>query len=658
MRPQLELFARAPMKVQPASGRTEPRLWVRRLVLWSEPGVVVRDIGLRKGLNVIWSPDPGDTGESAETSALGHGAGKTLFCRLLRYCLGEDRFAPEGQRDDISAALRDGIVGAEVMLHGKPWAVTRSIGHRRRHVALADGDLESLASADVPSTGLDELVGAIGDQIVTTPIASLVPGTRADRAWLTALAWLTRDQECRFGDALEWRAASSDSDSPVRGFSRTEALFALRALLGAFSPAEQAVRAGLVQLEEQLGRVEDEANHRAWGAERMRIAVISALTLSDADVLPGRLAIEGLRRAARVRLGQVQQLPANDVDGDNLGALRVKLEDARRQLSVLETERATLEARLPLLRSSLAKTNSELPGVSAATDEAENPVCPVCEVPIDQALAAQCKLSHKLHDVETTRLRYRRLEDEAAQLRQAIDDDVERQRALGHSLKTATDLVTALRTRIGSIEHARDTRGSEWETAARLLDDVQRLEIALVEQEDAANRANDLRNRLEQLRKDSGELRGSQADVFNRLAVHFNEIVRHLASAAAEGSVRLTGRGLELGIRMGGNRSTAAIESLKVIAFDLATMILAIEGHAYLPAFLVHDSPREADLGLSSYHQLFALARSLEGVGAEPLFQYIVTTTTRPPDDVRCEPWLRLTLRGGPASERLLRRDL
>lgn len=100
------------------------------------------------------------------------------------------------------------------------------------------------------------------------------------------------------------------------------------------------------------------------------------------------------------------------------------------------------------------------------------------------------------------------------------------------------------------------------------------------------------------------------------------------------------------------------IVDAKVIAFDLATMILAIEGRVHLPAFLVHDSPREADLGLSSYHQLFALARSLEALSPEPLFQYIVTTTTRPPDDVRCEPWLRLTLRGGPASERLLRRDL
>lgn len=347
MRPQLELFARTPMTVQPALRRSEPRLWVRRLVVWSEPGVMIRDIPLRKGLNIIWSPDPGDTGESAETNALGHGAGKTLFCRLLRYCLGEDRFAPEGQRDDISAAVHDGIVGAEVILDGKPWAVMRSIGHRRRHVALADGDLDAFGTSDAPSTGVNELVSAIGDQIVTTPVASLIPGTRSDRAWLTALAWLTRDQECRFGDALDWRAASSGSDSPVRGLSRTETLFALRALLGALPTSEQGVRTSLAELEDELARTEDEASHRAWGAARLRADIVAALDLSDAAVPPGRLAIEGLRREARVRLGRAQQLPANDVHGDNLAALRLSLDAARTRVSTLERELATLAGAHP-----------------------------------------------------------------------------------------------------------------------------------------------------------------------------------------------------------------------------------------------------------------------------------------------------------------------
>jgi len=48
-----------------------------------------------------------------------------------------------------------------------------------------------------------------------------------------------------------------------------------------------------------------------------------------------------------------------------------------------------------------------------------------------------------------------------------------------------------------------------------------------------------------------------------------------------------------------------------------------------LPAFLVHDSPREADLGEAIYHRLFRLVRSFERLGDDPPFQYIITTTSR-----------------------------
>ncbi|MBN0055952.1 chromosome segregation protein SMC, partial [Pseudomonas aeruginosa] len=70
----------------PPAQMHEPRLWVRRLVIWEKPGEPpLRDVPLRPGLNIVWTPD--DNG-------IGHGVGKTLFCRLLRYCLGEDKFAP------------------------------------------------------------------------------------------------------------------------------------------------------------------------------------------------------------------------------------------------------------------------------------------------------------------------------------------------------------------------------------------------------------------------------------------------------------------------------------------------------------------------------------------------------------------------------------
>jgi hypothetical protein len=94
-----------------------------------------------------------------------------------------------------------------------------------------------------------------------------------------------------------------------------------------------------------------------------------------------------------------------------------------------------------------------------------------------------------------------------------------------------------------------------------------------------------------------------------------------------------------------------------VIAFDLAVMCMSMEGATRLPAFLLHDSPREADLGLSVYHRLFDVVCKLEGPSA-PAFQYIVTTTTPPPPQLQKAPWLRLELRGAPHDERLLRCDL
>ena len=41
-------------------------LWIPRLVVWSEPGLVLRQICLRRGLNIIWVPDPADRADVSE----------------------------------------------------------------------------------------------------------------------------------------------------------------------------------------------------------------------------------------------------------------------------------------------------------------------------------------------------------------------------------------------------------------------------------------------------------------------------------------------------------------------------------------------------------------------------------------------------------------
>lgn len=124
--PQPDLFATSFDGFLPLDGNG-PRLWVRRLVIWSAvEEAPVRDIALRPGLNIVWSPDSG-----ADDQPMGHGGGKTSFCRIIRYCLGEDSFGTDAQRNRLAAAMPGSLVGAEIMLDGQLWNVIRPIGAGR-----------------------------------------------------------------------------------------------------------------------------------------------------------------------------------------------------------------------------------------------------------------------------------------------------------------------------------------------------------------------------------------------------------------------------------------------------------------------------------------------------------------------------------------------
>lgn len=100
--------------------------------------------------------------------------------------------------------------------------------------------------------------------------------------------------------------------------------------------------------------------------------------------------------------------------------------------------------------------------------------------------------------------------------------------------------------------------------------------------------------------------------------------------------------------------------SATVLGFDFACPIGYITGLGQLPGLFLHDSPREADMEDAMYHRMFDLAAHLEAVfaGAEPSFQYIVATTTPPPDELDREPYVRLRLDARQEDGLLLRRRL
>ncbi|MGA3310697.1 MAG: hypothetical protein ABSD08_19105 [Xanthobacteraceae bacterium] len=199
---QHDLFPHVAFSITPEIGRDGPRLWVRHLVIWREPGTIIRSIALKPGLNIVWSPDPG----ASETAPIGHGGGKTMFCRLLRYCRGEDGFAPESQRRSILEKLPNGHVGAEIMLDGRLWVVVRALGSHHRDFVVEGGSLDELDKAirdGATPSGIDPLRDAVTKAIIGDAAKLVPPSIGEPRAWEAALAWATRDQECRFRHYLD-----------------------------------------------------------------------------------------------------------------------------------------------------------------------------------------------------------------------------------------------------------------------------------------------------------------------------------------------------------------------------------------------------------------------------------------------------------------------
>jgi len=218
----------------------EPAVWFKRIVLYEqldpEP-VEIRTVKLTRGLNIVWADDPGNDVPDAEIT--GHSAGKTAFCRLIRYLLGEPTFATKANTTFIRQAMKAAYVGAEMHVLGNPIAVIRPIGTGRVSYVQPDVSLEKLlsdrgygvfAANYLEKLGVLPLLDGLGTQTIVQ--------TGEPIQWGHLLAWITRDQECRFQNIHDWRSPRSESESPSFQFPKAGPLFLMRATLGLILPDE------------------------------------------------------------------------------------------------------------------------------------------------------------------------------------------------------------------------------------------------------------------------------------------------------------------------------------------------------------------------------------------------------------------------------------
>lgn len=643
---QLEMLQQR-LSIEPSPKFSEPRLWVRRLVIWEsldEPPI--RDIKLRPGMNIVWTSDEG---------GIGHGGGKTLFCRLLRYCLGEDTFAPSDQRSAIGEKLPEGWVGAEVIINKQSWGVLRPIGNRRAHFAVPNVYLEDLVTRQHESTGIKPLTDAIEESILIDRVKEVIPNRRqGSHAWPITLAWLTRDQECRFDHVLDWRSPISQSDSPASGLNKQERLQALRALLGAINAEEQDHRRELSRYRDASSQANTLKSHLAWEIERLKKRLRKELSIPQEN---NELLSNDLKTFQTV-LEQRSLVGSSDLPTKllkELSAAKEEYGNASNEVISQEKRKEILESSKPLIQDIISALEGEYPSLSIRAEKAKEPFCPICEVQISRVIAEGCSLSEKLPDLAACR---RRME----QNRENIE-------AQNRKLKETNDELSQLNRILASSIATRDKKGEQlkelekryyqevtnYKILERDINTFSKLTREVLELEDKIDKAS--RNESQQKWHVNEHIK-----LHDKTIAQLNEklqpIAQYILGDEVTAEARLNRTEIAINFGLGGNRSTSAIDSLKVLAFDLSALCLSIEGKTTSPPFLLHDSPREADLGLPLYHKLFHLMHELESLGETPLFQYIITTTTPPPSKFLGAPWTILEISGSPALNRLLKIDL
>lgn len=658
----LELPWLAP-ELRPGQGLAEPRLWVRRFRLWHDFDVDDpsrgRSIKFERGLNIISSP----VGRTAERVSTGHAAGKTLLCRQLRYCLGEDSFADPEDAAAIRERFPHGGVGAEIRLCGETWVVRRGFSARADDRATKSEQLEELAD-DVHRGTFGAFRSAVEAVAFSDAHRALLKEfEEVEVPWQFVLAWLTRDQESRLDGLTHWRHRDSSSHSPVRRASAETRLNVLRMVLELYSEQSNAARRRVNSAVHEVNVIESEVRLCEERVKVLRRDLATTLQVDEREVWPPPEELLQNEQTAREghlrRLGELIDQRIRAVRAVELTSAQEadeqELEEAKGEFDELEER---IEAALGDLKP--VKEHFELLWTKKVKDEEEfrratNPTCPYDNARIDVERAKfVCPLPRLPDPVaaerearETEALR-RKIADEVGSREEAVAKLKRRRGSLKARIKNLESRVEAHQLAV--------SRASVESQAAWAAKGTLRNFVAAVE---ALERARATEKRAKDERGKVLELRNSSLSSYSTgpLTKWFDVLVKRIVAAEAAGEVTLDGKGLHAIIYWRGRRRSVALNSLRIVLFDLAAMLCAVEGGSSAPAFLVHDSPREGDLDQWTYARLFEAVFNLGRDEKSAPFQYIVTTTTEPPDE-QVGGCVRDELSAESAEKRLFRVDL
>ena len=652
---QPDLFQPQEIKFNLPKGQQGPRFWVRRIALWKDvSSPPLRNIPMRQGMNIIWSPDLATNGSGATP----HGSGKSTFCRLIRYCLGEIHFANEEQRPLMQHKLPDGFVGAEIIVDGECWVVTRPIGmslpSRVVRAERIEDTFDQLLVETVPST----IAPIISDQFCADYRDQVPDNLRADQVWDVLLAWLARDQECRLGDVFDWRSKRSGSGSPAQELSLDTKLAVVRLAIGALSANEVSATAQVRTLTRERDRLRQNLSHLDWFQKNRFAELCDRLSLPKVRDPSDETVRKELIDRAKEKLTEITG--ATHVKGQSSNVdLQAKRKSLQSEKDAIVKKHADAQALLGTLPSQISAARSEQGTEQARFETGTIVRCVICQVNIDEVKAKGCGVSLERCDLNAVQTRIEHAEQNITKLEnQQVNLPKDIAKFKSEMARIDREL-EAIDKEFELLEKQMSETGSKAEVVRELVREAGWFDRQMVKRDAEIKNLNKIESKIEVLRNSIQLERKRVSTAVGDLEGIFQQLIAGLMPMGCSGKIRLDGNGLhtDISLERGVGLSTAAVESFKIVAFDLAAMILSVNGKARMPAFLVHDSPREADLDVSIYSNLFDVVLSLEEKAETPPFQYIITTTSPPAKQAQKHDAMCLELLSTPAEKRLFKMD-
>jgi hypothetical protein len=676
----MDIYTSLGLKV--ADNKREPSLWVSRLVIYEQidPDVkIIRDIPLSRGLNIIWAEEKEEDNSAFEIT--GHSAGKTTFCRLVRYILGESDFGRKITVKQIQESIKNGYVGAELHIKSRQWAVLRPIGKGVLSYIGSDTTLEELivnrkkrVSREMypEELGLKEFMKSLKTQNIAR--------TQERIQWGHLLAWCTRDQEARFQNIYDWRSPRSESTAPGFQFPREGPLFVMRTALGLFLDQELSGEERLAQLyrdqdalKKKLERQKQEPDFRVNLYEIQLRKYLALVLPGDADIINkakafrnnGELLAESLEAFKDMAIAKLEtsileaQQHCNELQ-DKINALGA---------DILEQERVLEENQDIYDMDSQKKYEiidaAKRQAVRDKLTEKQNKMCMLGKVLYKDCIHIQRRQKNLQFNVKLDAAAVEHEKARVAEERKKFEqDNFDTCNKINQLREKLVCLKREFNAKILIIREDQFQLASLKKYWEEYYIWYQKREQpgGYKECDDTQKAIGDVEKELKKCEIELAELLHEHDNRRRQLQNIFSASVRTvLGSDAYDGKVGLDNRELNFQISRGPIMSSEAIDTLSILLADICCQIYnSVSENACLPGFLMHDSPREADLGLHIYGSFIQFVASISKHfnNIDCPFQYILTTTTPPPKELQGNDMVKLNLNAAITNDLLLRRNI